>query len=256
MSEKQKANSASLLIRHTSASKIFKDKLKQIGDGTVVFDHVTSSAHPFICSLVAEHFLKHANHRVWIITESLQSQEAITEGIELWSQGKGAYFFPDLESVSSPDSLPDQERYAERMSVLKAINDNKKLANIIVVLEHSLNENVTTPESIDSSKICIDKGQLVGMDSLIANLEKINYEKESIVTERGQFAVRGGIIDIYPIQSPYPFRIEFFGDEIDSIREFDIDSQTSINVVDSCQVLSGIQGQGLCELKDYINNWT
>ncbi|MDC0066108.1 transcription-repair coupling factor [Verrucomicrobia bacterium] len=254
MSEKQKANSASLLIRHTSASKIFKDKLKQIGDGTVVFDHVTSSAHPFICSLVAEHFLKHANHRVWIITESLQSQEAITEGIELWSQGKGAYFFPDLESVSSPDSLPDQERYAERMSVLKAINDNKKLANIIVVLEHSLNENVTTPESIDSSKICIDKGQLVGMDSLITNLEKINYEKESIVTERGQFAVRGGIIDIYPIQSPYPFRIEFFGDEIDSIREFDIDSQTSINVVDSCQVLSGTQGQGLCELKDYINN--
>ena len=92
------------------------------------------------------------------------------------------------------------------------------------------------------------------MDSLITNLEKINYEKESIVTERGQFAVRGGIIDIYPIQSPYPFRIEFFGDEIDSIREFDIDSQTSINVVDSCQILSGTQGQGLCELKDYINN--
>ena len=71
-------------------------------------------------------------------------------------------------------------------------------------------------------------------------------KKDAIVTERGQFSVRDGIIDVYPIQAFNPYRIEFFGDEIDSIREFEVNSQSSIRVVDSFQILSGLDESDTC----------
>ena len=247
-----KANSTSELIRYTSASKPFQDKLKQLGDGTTVLNHITTSAQPYVCSLIAEHFFKQSNRRLWIVTDDLNTQELLTEGIELWYEEP--LFFPDIESVSINNSIPDQERHAERMSVLKTLESSETVKDIIIILEKSLNEEVSSPESINSNKIKIEKGQKIEMHYLVNQFVRIGYEKDSIVTERGHFSIRGGIIDVFPIQSLNPYRIEFFGDEVDSIRIFEVDSQTSIRVVDSFQILSGIEDTNKCQLNDYINN--
>ena len=247
-----KANSTSELIRYTSASKPFQDKLKQLGEGTTVFNHITTAAQPYVCSLIAEQFFRQSDQRLWIITDNLNTQELLTEGIELWYEEP--LFFPDIESVSSNNSLPDQERHAERMSVLKTLESFETIKDIIIILEKSLNEEVSSPESLNSNKIKIEKGQKIEMNYLVNQFVSIGYEKDSIVTERGQFSIRGGIIDVFPIQSLNPYRIEFFGDEVDSIRIFEVDSQTSIRVVDSFQVLSGIEDTNKCKLKDYIND--
>ena len=247
-----KANSTSELIRYTSASKPFQDKLKQIGDGITVFNHITTAAQPYVCSLIAEQFFRQSDRRMWILTDNLNTQELLTEGIELWYEEP--LFFPDIESVSSNHSLPDQERHAERMSVLKTLESSETIKDIIIILEKSLNEEVSSPESINSNKIKIEKGQKIEMNYLVNQFVSIGYEKDSIVTERGQFSIRGGIIDVFPIQSLNPYRIEFFGDEVDSIRIFEVDSQTSIKVVDSFQILSGIEDTNKCKLKDYIND--
>ena len=247
-----KANSTSELIRYTSASKPFQDKLKQIGEGTTVFNHITIAAQPYVCSLIAEQFFRQSDRRLWILTDNLNTQELLTEGIELWYEEP--LFFPDIESVSSNHSLPDQERHAERMSVLKTLESFETIKDIIIILEKSLNEEVSSPESINSNKIKIEKGQKIEMNYLVNQFVSIGYEKDSIVTERGQFSIRGGIIDVFPIQSLNPYRIEFFGDDVDSIRIFEVDSQTSIKVVDSFQILSGIEDTNKCKLKDYIND--
>ena len=247
-----KANSTSELIRYTSASKPFQDKLKQIGEGTTVFNHITTAAQPYVCSLIAEQFFRQSDRRLWILTDNLNTQELLTEGIELWYEEP--LFFPDIESVSSNHSLPDQERHAERMSVLKTLESFETIKDIIIILEKSLNEEVSSPESINSNKIKIEKGQKIEMNYLVNQFVSIGYEKDSIVTERGQFSIRGGIIDVFPIQSLNPYRIEFFGDDVDSIRIFEVDSQTSIKVVDSFQILSGIEDTNKCKLKDYIND--
>ncbi len=247
-----KANSTSELIRYTSASKPFQDKLKQIGEGITVFNHITTAAQPYVCSLIAEQFFRQSDRRLWILTDNLNTQELLTEGIELWYEEP--LFFPDIESVSSNHSLPDQERHAERMSVLKTLESFETIKDIIIILEKSLNEEVSSPESINSNKIKIEKGQKIEMNYLVNQFVSIGYEKDSIVTERGQFSIRGGIIDVFPIQSLNPYRIEFFGDEVDSIRIFEVDSQTSIKVVDSFQILSGIEDTNKCKLKDYIND--
>ena len=157
MLEVIKANSTSELIRYTSASKPFQDKLKQLGDTTVVLNHITTSAQPYICSLIAEHFFKQSNRRLWILTDDLNTQELLTEGIELWYEEP--LFFPDIESVSINNSIPDQERHAERMSVLKTLESSETVKDIIIILEKSLNEEVSSPESINSNKIKIEKGK-------------------------------------------------------------------------------------------------
>src|SRR4029453_4258139 len=75
------------------------------------------------------------------------------------------------------------------------------------------------------------------MESLLERLSGSSYERVAQVTTRGQFAVRGGIVDLYSWQAPMPFRVEFFGDQIESLREFDIDTQTSVRDLKSVEIL-------------------
>ena len=126
-------NSQSEIIRYTSVTKPFQDKLKQIGEGTVVFNNITKSAQPYICSVISDYLSKDSNQRLWILTDDLNTQELITEGMGMWFNEP--LFFPDIESVSSNNSLPDQECFAERISVLKTLNDSELKNHIVVLLE-------------------------------------------------------------------------------------------------------------------------
>ena len=117
----------------------------------------------------------------------------------------------------------------------------------------SLEEKVPSPATLESQKVSLSKWQCIGLEKLVTKLENISYERSSIVTERGQYALRGGIIDVFPLQSSDPVRIEFFGDEIDSIREFDIDSQSSVNLIESMQALSGEVRKTQSLLEEYIS---
>ena len=93
------------------------------------------------------------------------------------------------------------------------------------------------------------------MEDLIERLAASGYERLSQVTTRGQFAVRGGIVDLYSWQAPLPFRLEFFGDEIESLREFDIDTQASVRDLRSIDVLlaQGAADQG-GSVRDYVRD--
>ena len=250
MSATKNANSANQLLEHTAAVPCFQDRLGRIGDGTVVFDHIVESAQPFICALISEHLMTGSDKIVWILTTDLLSQERLAQGMQLWA--REPLFFPDIEQLSFSESLPDQEINAERLGILKLINNSDRKPNIVIAMAKSLEEKVPSPSALESQKISLVKGQSIGLEKLVTKLDKISYERSSIVTERGQYALRGGIIDAFPLQSPDPVRIEFFGDEIDSIREFDVNSQSSINLIDSIELLSGKTRDTESLLKDYI----
>ncbi|MCH2026649.1 MAG: hypothetical protein MK172_12990, partial [Verrucomicrobiales bacterium] len=251
MSATKNANSANQLLEHTAAVPCFQDRLGRIGDGTVVVDHIVESAQPVICALISEHLMTGSDKSVWILAKDLLSQERLAQGMELWS--REPLFFPDIEQMSSSQSLPDQEINAERLGILKLINDSNNEPNIVIAMAKSLEEKVPSPSALESQKISLIKGQSIGLEKLVTELDNISYERSSIVTERGHYALRGGIIDAFPLQSPDPVRIEFFGDEIDSIREFDVNSQSSINLIDSIELLSGNTRSAESQLKDYIN---
>ena len=130
MSATKNANPANQLLQHTAAVPCFQDRLGRIGDGAVVFDHIVESAQPFICALISEHLMTGSDKSVWILAKDLLSQEKLAQGIQLWS--REPLFFPDIEQISSSQSLPDQEINAERLGILKLINDSNNEPNIVV----------------------------------------------------------------------------------------------------------------------------
>ena len=91
--------------------------------------------------------------------------------------------------------------------------------------------------SLESAVIQLRRGTTAKMEELLEQFAGSGYERASQVTTRGQFAVRGGIVDLYSWHAPLPFRLEFFGDQIESLREFDIDTQTSVRDLRSIDIL-------------------
>ena len=90
------------------------------------------------------------------------------------------------------------------------------------------------------------------MEELLERLGAAGYQRVSQVNTRGQFAVRGGIVDLYSWQSQLPIRIEFFGDDVESLREFDIDTQTSVRDLATVEILLGTPDEQAGVVRDYI----
>jgi transcription-repair coupling factor (superfamily II helicase) len=131
--------------------------------------------------------------------------------------------------------LPDPEIAAERLAVLMQIERGTG-RHVIVATRASLDQAAPKHDALESAVTQIHRGAASKMESLLERLVDSSYERVAQVTTRGQFAVRGGIVDLYSWQAPMPFRVEFFGDQIESLREFDIDTQTSARDLKSVDI--------------------
>ena len=107
-------------------------------------------------------------------------------------------------------------------------------------------------EALRKQTIILRRNDRLDRDALCEALLKSGYEKSPQVTTRGQFAVRGGILDIFSWQHSVPVRIELFGEDIDSIREFELDDQTSIQTLDRCELLVGDTEHRNVGLREYL----
>ncbi|MEZ0215512.1 MAG: transcription-repair coupling factor, partial [Rariglobus sp.] len=125
---------------------------------------------------------------------------------------------------------PDTQ--AERISVvtrfLSGHHEDEPAARILVLCTDSLDEQVPSPQDLDSFKKSLELGMQIGVETLLQELESSGYERVPTVAERGQFARRGGIVDVFSWQGEEPLRIEFFDDAVESLRAFDIHTQTSV----------------------------
>ena len=108
---------------------------------------------------------------------------------------------------------------------------------IIVTYPEAINEAVPAQEKLSAISCQFSVGQEIQQSTLANQLSEIGFERVDFVFEPGQYAVRGGIVDIYSYSHDMPYRLDFFGDEIDSIREFDIEDQLSKNKVATAQIV-------------------
>jgi transcription-repair coupling factor (superfamily II helicase) len=238
------------LIEHTAASEPFSERLKQIGDRTIVFEHVDRPAQSFVAALVADFFHREHSKNVWLVADDLKSQERLAAEFPIWT--RNALFFPDLQSPQAADHLPDQDIVAERLSVLEELRRGRKSREVVIALAESLEDEVPSPASLKSRELPIKKGDELEIETLAARLDRAEYERTPLVTERGQYSLRGGIVDIFSLQGFAPSRIEFFGNQIDSVREFDIHSQVSISRPESTLIMLGVSDKETCRLIDCI----
>jgi transcription-repair coupling factor (superfamily II helicase) len=147
-----------------------------------------------------------------------------------------ALFLPEAEFAAVENVLPDPEIVAERLAVLMQIG-SRTGPHVIVATRASLDQVAPAHGVLKSALVQFRRGATAPMERFLEQLTASGYERVAQVTTRGQFAVRGGIVDLYSWQAPLPFRLEFFGDQIESLREFDIDTQTSVRDLDETEIL-------------------
>src|SRR5207237_10224296 len=123
---------------------------------------------------------------------------------------------------------------------------------IIVATRASVDQPAPKRGTLQSAVTQLRRGTTLEMEQLLDQLVGNGYERVPQVNTRGQFAVRGGIVDLYSWQAPLPYRLEFFGDQIESLREFDIDTQTSVRDLGSVDLLLGTADDQSGFVRDYI----
>jgi transcription-repair coupling factor (superfamily II helicase) len=235
------------LLTLVAQSEPIAAKLRQIENRTwpVVFSHVVDSAQAFLVATIARNIDK----TIWVFCPSVHSQELLHESLLNWQPH--ALFLPEAEFAAVENILPDPEIAAERLALLSLLERNAGM-HVIVATRASLDQAAPKPGALISASIQLRRGTTEKMECILEQVSRTGYERVAQVTARGQFAVRGGIIDLYSWQAPLPVRIEFFGDEVESLREFDIDTQTSVRDLNSVDILLGAVDDQSGALRDYV----
>ncbi|WP_442592257.1 transcription-repair coupling factor [Pedobacter sp. AW31-3R] len=187
---------------------------------------------------------------------------------------EAAYFLSDLESILEKEVLlfPSSFRKAfdftqvdtanvlARAEVLNELNHQSAYGKIVVTYPEALAEKVINRSVLENNTLEIALGIKLGIDFINEFLIDYNFDRTDFVYEPGQFSIRGGIVDIFSFSHDLPYRIEFFGDEVESIRTFEIESQLSVEEVKSFTIIPNVQSKYLTEsnisLLDYIDNDT
>ena len=114
-------------------------------------------------------------------------------------------------------------------------------------------DSVPNPNALEANKISLHVGEEIAISTLTDMLLDLHFQRVDFVYEPGQFAVRGGIVDVYSYAHDIPLRIDFFGDEIDSIREFELETQLSKNKVDSIDIVAdSTEDDSSCSILAYL----
>ena len=169
-------------------------------------------AHPILIAQIAK------ESRVLVVTHS--SKRAAEIAKELQALVDGIQEFPAWETLPHEKLSPNSDTVAKRISALYNLANIQVLVTSIRALVQPINSDVISTNAVE-----LRIGDEVAFEKFITNLVTRAYNRVDLVERRGDFAVRGGIIDIFPPDSDYPLRIEFFGDEIEDIRNFEIGSQ-------------------------------
>jgi transcription-repair coupling factor (superfamily II helicase) len=244
------------LLERVAASEPIARKLAAIEKGAwpVQFSHIIEPAQPFLTATIAHACnrfwsddRKAADSTIWVLCPSVHSQELFYESLLNWQPD--ALFLPEAELAAVENVLPDPEIAAERLALLMQIGTGPR---IIVATRASLDQSAPKRGTLQSAVTQLRRGANIKMENLLGQLVSSGYERVAQVTTRGQFAVRGGIVDLYSWQAPLPFRLEFFGDQIESLREFDIDTQTSVRDLRSADILLETADGHSGFVRDYV----
>jgi len=245
------------LIERVAQSEPIARKLEQIRTerAPVKFSHVVPPAQAFLAAVIARRLQK----TVWILCPSVRAQDSLYETILNWFPS--AQFLPEAEFAAVENVLPDPEIAAERLALLAMIDppkdgfaatNSEPGPHLIVTTRASLDQPAPTRGAVSAATLKIKRSAALTMEQLLEKLNTAGYERVAQVTTRGQIAVRGGIVDLYSWQAPLPTRIEFFGDNVESLREFDIDTQTSVRDLRKIDVLLGGADDQTGVVRDYI----
>ncbi len=167
---------------------------------------------------------------------------------------KKVLFFPSAYKKAYDFEHTDNNNLLYRTEVIKRIGDGSR--NLFVVtFPEALSEKIVTKSYISKNTLKLNVGEEVSLDFIIEILQEYGFEQVDFVVEPGQFAIRGGLVDIFSFSNDYPYRIEFFGDEVESIRSFDPTTQRSVEQEKKIHIIPNVQSRSILEKRTDLLNF-
>lgn len=166
--------------------------------------------------------------------------------------------FPSWETLPSENIPPSPDIVGDRYSVLQKLQSSHAPLIVISSLQACL-QRLLDPSLFSSLHLDLKIGQQQAFESLIEKLLKMGYQRKPVASDKGEFALRGGIMDVFPVNSPDPYRLEFWGDELESIRIYDPIGQKSMRTVEGVEILPAQEMELLqrqeknATILDYLN---
>ena len=186
-------------------------------------------------SLLIAHFFDENTQNLLIVTPNLYKSQKIYNLVTTFVPAKDVLLFPCDELIRAETLSQSKEMTAQRIFVLSKLIKNE--ARIVIANLSSASRYLPSPTLFESKVIDLKVGDTVDISVLKKKLLTMGYQRVNKIDQSLEFASRGDIIDIFSVNHDNPIRIEFFGDEIDSIRYFDIATQSSITGVNEVEIL-------------------
>ena len=207
-------------------------KLLQNQDIRTVFMEGT---HASCASFFASAFIKQYSRVNLFILNDLEEAGYFYHDMVQADGDEDILFFPSSFRRAIKYGQRDAANEILRTEVLARLKQEKPVT--VVTYPDALAEKVVSQKSLDERMLCLRIGQHIDTEVITGELVKYGFHRVDYVYEPGQFAMRGSILDVYSFASEYPYRIDFFGDEIDSIRTFEVDSQLSKEKKDAVSIV-------------------
>jgi transcription-repair coupling factor (superfamily II helicase) len=222
-------------------------------------------------SLYLNKYYKETKKDIIIVTSSLYEANQLNNTLSTYTEDVALFPMDDFLTCESIAQSPEL-----KLTRLETINNIlRKEKHIIITHLDGYLRFLPTKEKYLNSIIKLKKGQEYKREDLIENLMNIGYVRDTIVSKTGELGVRGFVIDVFPIEKEHPIRVEFFGDEIDSIREFDEENQKTLREIDDIEIYpkteflpddleDGVNNQkylrmlseGIASISEYLDNPT
>lgn len=219
---------------------------------SVLIENLWNAPKAAIAALALQETGKH----ILILTGASQEEVRLYHDFPFFTD-RPVIDFPAWETLPSENIPPSPDIVGERYQALRHILSSKQPHIILTGLQACL-QRLIPPDQFEKHQLVCKVGDTLSFEGLPKQLEEMGYQRKAIVTDKGEFTLRGGIMDVFPVSSPDPYRLEFWGDEITSIRTFDPIGQKSIRSIEQCELTPGQElellekSETLATILDYL----
>ena len=186
-------------------------------------------------SLTIAEAASNAGRFTLVLTEGSHSAERLQEELAFFAPDLPVLHFPDWETLPYDVFSPHQDIISQRIAALYRLPQLSR--GILVVLITTALHRLAPKRFLLGGSLVLDVGQKLDVEQMRGRLEAAGYRCVDTVYEHGEFAVRGALIDLFPMGSDTPYRIDLFDDEIETLRTFDPETQRSVDKVESIRLL-------------------
>ncbi|MDZ7261384.1 MAG: hypothetical protein ONB05_04690, partial [candidate division KSB1 bacterium] len=236
-------------IAESSALHELVDKLQQ--GQSVNVKGLAGSLKAFVLA----HLFENLNSPILYVSHQAEEAESVKEDLEILLGREKIAFLPSREHLPYRKRDSDVVTKTQQMEALEKLVEQNRL--LIVTSARGLAHKVPAPSSLRQNKLSFQVGKQLDFEATISKLALMGFSREPQVEQVGEMSVRGGIVDIFPYSRDHPVRIEFFGDKVESIREFDVATQRSTGSIQTItiypQVTDEFSEQKLISLPEYLD---